>query len=631
MAGSDRLKSWVSTTTWGSAPWQLTLTAFIAALLFFAVPSADAAVGLDPSWESALALARAQNLAWGPEIVFTAGPLGYLHNPVNYYSGQSVAATVYQLIVLMALFLGIAAALRQRFNPMTSLIVAFVTTGIANFLIASLYPDLAVLAAFAWASVLLLQSEPARSTVFVTCVTLGAVAGFQLLVKINSGPTILVIALTVSVLLGWRTFLRHFAILAAFAASTVLSWLLAGQQLELLPTWLRLSGDVASGYVDGMSVVLGAVAIPTVALTLTWLAAVCFVLVQRGIDVPRRFVFFTALVSLMVAKTALGRFDAGHVFIFLALVVVVLAITPHISTRHVAVIGTAVTLLFLSLIGPGVGDRVLAAVLAPVHAVDRLVTLGAPGAMDDSIEQSKERQRTNYAIPARFVETIGKRTVHVDPSEASVVWSYNFAWHPAPVFQTYSAYTPVLDKLNEATLKDGPQYVLSHVSASKPATGIDGRLGTQESPLYSRALLCDYALKGIENHWALFERTRPHCGPLTRLSEVLARDNDTVTVPAPTGPGNAVLVGIDLNANLFDRLFQGAAAPLTAFTVAIDGVGYRLVSDNAAEPFLVNNPESARGTNLEIRARTIGVGRHTSIGNHSASARLRFYEMAVGP
>ncbi|MFW3116042.1 hypothetical protein MHAE_19956, partial [Mycobacterium haemophilum DSM 44634] len=77
--------------------------------------------------------------------------------------------------------------------PMTSLIGAFVTTGIAVFLhlghgfslmgsyaLELIYPELAVLAAFAWASVPLLQHEPKRSTVFTTCTALGAVAGFQL-------------------------------------------------------------------------------------------------------------------------------------------------------------------------------------------------------------------------------------------------------------------------------------------------------------------------------------------------------------------------------------------------------------------------------------------------------------------
>jgi hypothetical protein len=264
-----------------------------------------------------------------------------------------------------------------------------------------------------------------------------------------------------------------------------------------------------------------------------------------------------------------------------------------------------------------------------VRAVNRLVALAMPGELNSLVAEAKARQRTLHVIPARFIDAIGSGTVHVDPAEASAVWSYGFAWRPAPVFQTYSAYTPALDLVNSMTLAHGPQFVLSHVSATVPAMGIDGRLATQESPLYSRALLCNYTVNGVENRWALFSRTGPHCGQLTALSEATLHDHEVVPVPPPSAPGKAVLVGIDLIRTVFDQLFQGAVVPLTTSTVVLDGATYRLVAANAAEPFVVSTPSSVNGTNLEIHAHTIGVGRKPSWGLHNASARLRFYEMTV--
>ncbi|EUA91080.1 hypothetical protein I551_2441 [Mycobacterium ulcerans str. Harvey] len=122
---------------------------------------------------------------------------------------------------------------------------------------------------------------------------------------------------------------------------------------------------------------------------------------------------------------------------------------------------------------------------------------------------AEARQRRLYDIPSRFVKTIGPDPVHIDPDETSAVWAYDFAWHPAPIFQTYSVYTPALDKLNRDTLAAGPQFVLSLRSATSPATGINGRLGVQENPLYSRALLCDFRRSAVEDHWALFTHTQP--------------------------------------------------------------------------------------------------------------------------
>jgi hypothetical protein len=63
----------------------------------------------------------------------------------------------------------------------------------------------------------------------------------------------------------------------------------------------------------------------------------------------------------------------------------------------------------------------------------------------------------------------------------------------------------------------------------------------------------------------------------------------------------------------------------------LDGVTYRLTTKNAAEPFLVRSSASVEGTNLQINARTIGVGRSPSLCQGDVAARLRFYEMRDEP
>jgi hypothetical protein len=92
----------------------------------------------------------------------------------------------------------------------------------------------------------------------------------------------------------------------------------------------------------------------------------------------------------------------------------------------------------------------------------------------------------------------------------------------------------------------------------------------------------------------------------------------------------AVVVGIDLEPTILDRLFQGTLAPLSVPTLVLDGVAFRLVPANAAEPFLVKSAASVNGTNLEIHAHAIGVGRRPSLGQGDVAAR-RFYEMRVAP
>ncbi len=637
---SGHATRWRSITTWGSARWQRGLAAAIAAVCFWPTASVNPGVGLDPSWQAGQALARIHHLAWGPEIVFTWGPLGFLSTLSCYSFEQSLLATIYQPIIVAALFLGIAAALRQRHAPMPSLIGAFVTTGIVVILNMGGYPNFSILAAFAWAAVPLLQHDPRRSTVFTTCLVLGAAAGLQLLVKVNTGLTIVIIAVAVSVLLGWRAVGRHCATVTAFTASTLIWWVLAGQHLGNLPTWLRYSAAFVSGYSEAMSIPLSrwsfgwALFWAIVVSGLAWIGALCVMFVRGGPEIPRRFVVLTGLMTVIIAHTALGRFDRGHCFELISLIVVAAVITPLSGIRRRAFVAVVVASVVVELglessfLGRFPDPRMVAAVHAPGQAVDRLVTLAQPGRVDQRVERAKARQRAKYAIPERFIETIGSETVHIDPHMTSAVWAYDFAWWPVPVFQTYAAYTPALDDLNSESLATGPQFVLSQPGS----IDVDHRLRLQESPRYSRALLCNFRVSGVAKRWALFARSdSSRCGPLTPLAETPIDGNDVITVPAPSGPDMAVLVGIDLEPTVLDRLFQGTVLPLSVPTVVLDGVAYRLVPANAAEPFLVNTPASVKGTSLQIHAHTIGVGRSPSLGQGNVATRLRFYEMRVAP
>ncbi|KZS85081.1 hypothetical protein [Mycobacterium persicum] len=629
---AGRVKTWCSTAGWGSARWQRCLAALVTAVLFWPQSSVDADSGLDPSWEAAVALARIHHLAWGPEIVFTYGPLAFLQNTGYYSTQQAVLATLYQVAVIAALFLGVTAAMRRRYPAATALLGAFVTTGITAILLGSMYPEVVVLAAFAWSAPLLLDDDVKRSTTFITCVVVAAVGGFELLVKFNTGLVIAAIALTASILRDWRAVGRHCATVTTFAVSIPIWWLLAGQRLGNLPVWLRYSGQIVSGYIEGQAVPIPLDAVGAVLLTVAWLVVVCAMLVHGGRRIPRNYAVLVAVTSALIAKSSFGRYDTNHFAALLGLMVVTVAITPLYGILRPRFEIAVVLILVVFLAGTLVIEQRPVAVLqAPLRAMDRLATLAFPGRAAAHIQHSKARQRRHYGIPERFVETIGSAPVHVDPDEASVVWAYDFDWRPAPVFQTYSAYTPALDKLNSGTLADGPQFVVSRQSPTSPTTGINGRLGVQENPLYSRALLCDFAVRGAENHWELLARSQPRCGPLVSLSEVIVRDGNPVTVPAPTGPQMAVLVGIDLDRTIVDRLFMGSLIPLTTFTVVLDGASYRLTAGNAAEPFLVSTPGLVDATNLEIHSRTISVGRSRSLGQHSPTARLRFYEMRIGP
>ena len=194
----------------------------------------------------------------------------------------------------------------------------------------------------------LLQHDPKRSTVFTTCIVLGAVAGLQLLVKFNTGLAIVAIALAVSVLLDWRAVGRHCATVTAFAASTLIWWVLAGQRPGDLPAWLRSSAAVVSGYSEAMAIPLpplALLAVPAVVLILAWIGALCVMFVRGGPEIPRSFVVLVGLATVITAKNEFGRLDLGHFFALLGLIVVAVAITPLSGTRRRAFVVVVVAIV----------------------------------------------------------------------------------------------------------------------------------------------------------------------------------------------------------------------------------------------------------------------------------------------
>lgn len=641
-----RALTWCSTASWGTARWQRLLSAVVAIFMLWPQSSFDPTIGFDPSWQAGLALAQAHHLAWGPGLVFNEGPLGFLLNSGYYYYGQSLLASVYQIACISGLFLGITAALRVRNPPLPSLLGAFAATGIAVFFQLGhglalqsnnsyelLGPELGVLAAFVWASVPLLQQTPTRSKVWTTSVALAAVAGFQLLVKASTCFPTLAFAVALSVLMDWRAAGRHLATLATFAISVALFWFLAGQSLSDLPAWLHYSGEIVSGYVDAMAAIVNPEIVISAAVILGASSAYLVRLSVRGESgVLKRFLAMALLATIFAAKAAFGRFEGWHFGILLAALMVALSISPlRGKQRWVLVVAPLLVLhVFSDLFGmAAVNDRVAALSQAPAQVVERIATLSSPQRFENRAEQAKARQRALYQVPDQFLSAIGDAPVHIDPQETSAAWAYSLNWSPPPVFAPFAIHTPALDELANRSLTHGPRYVLSRLAPSIPAVGVDGRLALQEAPLYSRALLCDYIVLGVDKGWALFAHSTPRCSPLTEVSTTTITENETADIPKPSRPDTAVLVGIELNQSIPDRLFQGALAPLTGFTMELDDAPYRLVTRNAREPFLAVTPSSVAGTNLAIHARTIGIGRVVNLQEPLATAQLHFYEMQV--
>src|SRR5262249_10277685 len=76
--------------------------------------------------------------------------------------------------------------------------------------------------------------------------------------------------------------------------------------------------------------------------------------------------------------------------------------------------------------------------------------------------EARQSFNASHGTVSDVVAGLRHANLHSDPWAIAAVWANDFTWRPVPVFQTYSAYTSLLDQLNGDSLQsnDGPSAVM---------------------------------------------------------------------------------------------------------------------------------------------------------------------------
>jgi hypothetical protein len=128
------------------------------------------------------------------------------------------------------------------------------------------------------------------------------------------------------------------------------------------------------------------------------------------------------------------------------------------------------------------------------------------------------------------VQALSGARVHAEPWAVGLVWAYHLQWAPVPVFQTYSAYTPLLDRLNARALA-GPETT----GVLRQSAAIDGKHPLWESPRYQVQLLCRFREAAADVVWQALRRGPDRCGAPRSLGTASAGPGETVAVPSADG------------------------------------------------------------------------------------------------
>jgi hypothetical protein len=581
--------------------------------------------GIDPSWEAGLAMGFMRHLQWGPSLIFTYGPYGFVDGIYPFYRLTAFISVLFAIAVVWGLAALIVAALRPSWGLLAAGVAAWAALAIVPSKTG--YSDVAAgtalglaLAALAvghdarhgrtakdragqhwaapdWAAPDGAGQEAARAgqdrVRLVLVGLLAVLAGFQLMVKTNQG--LLTIGLLVVVValgdLDWRRAAP--AAGAALVVAFFAGWLAAGQSLTNIASYFRGSLSVALGYSSAMQVSQGRGAENWYAVVVCGLLVILFALSVLG--KPGRY---QVAVGLVVAGWLWAEVKEGFVrhdehdltFFGLALAAMLLARLPrrYVPLQAGAFVVTAIIFCVaystvpLSLHSPG---ATTSAFFDDVGEV-----LGFGGFGHARAETLNKLLSTGDALPPATLSLLEGHTVAVEPIENSIVYDYpQLRWDPEPVLQGYSAYTSYLDRLDAAFLASprAPERILY-----QPWARIDYRDQWLDPPATLESMYCHYLQLPAPGPAQVLERVPNRCSAPVEVGRLSVPLSGRVTVPRE--PGEMVVATFSFGLPLRDKaegiLLKPPTMRLVVWTSGARPAFYRFVPGTAADDHVLSVP-----------------------------------------
>jgi hypothetical protein len=402
---------------------------------------------LDDAWRLALSVSFLEGRAFGREVIFTFGPLGFLHNPGPMPGTYPLALAAW--VVLASLMWAAAFHLaRRRFArwPL-ALVWLLALIGAISWTDEAFFLSLA-------AAVLVLHFDGLVDADSLPAVPLLAALAVGALVKFSFLPSAIVVLGAVTAdALRQRRVPRAAVVFAVFFVGT---WAIAGQRVADLPAFLASGSEVMAGYSVNMSIPG-----PTAPAVFAAGAGFLLVLAVLTLDRPGRLLGAAALSALLLLafKAGFVRHAETRPIAFDSLGAIGLLQLPSLlrSRRAARVLAglSAVCLGLWVLSNPGMlpARRMLSRAGSRATAnLDGIWTLARRG-FDDI--------RAGYAdtlrvLAARHPIPPGVDAIEVYSWGLNVPIAHGLRLRSRPAFQSYMTYSPWLAERNAAWIR-GPE------------------------------------------------------------------------------------------------------------------------------------------------------------------------------
>lgn len=474
---------------------------------------------LDTSWAWMLGHALQHHLQWGVTILFTYGPLGFLTHPYFYsdHTLWSIAATI-RLTAWLLLGLGYACVLR-RLVPDSRPFPRVTLPAAIGWVIGAHFLHLSAQSAFVGVLLLVLAIAEEQTVIVIVALVL---SGFLLALGALIKSTALIVSLFALLVYPalWyagncnRAPILSLLPLASFAVFFCALWKISFQSLSNLPTYLRGTWAIARGYTPAMSI--PGRPLPEIAalLILTVFAAVLIALLVRRKTVLVTQCLLLGGVAFWAWKEGFTRQDWGyfrHPMAFFGTALLIAAVGTVLlsqkNTRRVSigVYGAYAVALLFSLRGYPLLSLSYRNVL---DNYDHYATLIASKSHRTAEQHSETLAiRRQFHLPHEMLQAIGNASANVIPWSLMMAQGYGIHLIASPVIQSYSAYTPYLDRMNSRQIWNGKgaeKIIYAYRS-------LDRRYPAFDEPATFRAILSCYKTGYAGHPYAVLSRGK--CAP----------------------------------------------------------------------------------------------------------------------
>ena len=576
------------------------------------------ATGLDISWVYGLNLFHEmQGIDFVRDIIFTYGPLGFLLMGQPFANHALYSFLFWGVITILGSFLIWYTLFSDRLASYNSRVGNVVAAFLLTIVGCKIFADEYVIE-FIFILLLLLSRETKQKAFFI-----GSVVLLLLDAALKFNMAVVGIAT-----MGGYFFVRkcidkesvkqELKILALGAFCFIgLGYLIYGE--HLIP-FIKGVEQISSGYNIGMSVHLDEKRKSSVALGGLAILMLPFVIRRNAHNIG---------ILVMLLMPFLGAYKHGivladdHIITFMGVSCLLLGQFVFWSDERIAFRDSCsngirwsigILLVVTIMIVPGYKWRFMDPGTVINQTADVLKN-------DASITQKYDTRKLH--LSDEFRSLMGDASYTVIPWELSVVqFGDNFI--PLPVYQTYSAYTPVLDRIDAETLREKDiQYIFFALDT------IDNRFPLIETPAIWKELFLNYEIAARDDKKFLLQRVEKDYEE-SLLTEKQIERNERVEIPV-CEENEYIEMGISSDLNLLGKVAKiFYKIPEVNMEVEFtDGtkVEKRVLLDNLANDCLISVLPLNEGDFQNVMEHAGGVKRVKQI--HLKGSGLKYYKHAM--